>query len=203
MFMGVSKNASTSLKLTIYREEHPRDETTEKIHELWGWKPRTGRSIDVVDTQGLSEYQDYVRFTVYRDPVARFLSTYHDKVLYFSKRHPFFAGKHLEGIGLEQFINVAEAVLKIDNPLHIDEHIRRQSDFYSPDDVDWIVPIEKLTLFLREEFSIVSLPTENKTVPPKLAATDEQIERIRKLYASDYRIKPNWPGDRDQATLIR
>lgn len=194
MFMAVSKNASSSLKQVMYREEHGCKESQKKIHELWGWQPSAQRAIDIADTKGLSAYREYVRFVVYRDPVDRFLSTYHNKVLYSEIRHPTYAGKRLEGMGLEQFINVTEAVLKIDNPLHIDEHIRRQSDYYSTDDVDWIVPVEKLDEFLHKEFGIKAMPMENKTALPRLKATSEQIERIRNLYARDYQIKPNWPG---------
>jgi glycosyltransferase involved in cell wall biosynthesis len=194
MYLGVSKNASTSMKHLIWHEENPEagQDAPDAIHRYWGFTATEGRTIDIGDRAQLSEYADYLKFAVYRDPVSRFLSAYHNKVLFPPKPHVFYTMKRLEGMGLDQFIRVAESVLKIGNPLHIDEHLRPQAWCYQPADVDWIVPIGQLQAFLRENFGFSREQNRNKTVLPRLKVTEEQKERIRQLYACDYSIEPNW-----------
>lgn len=205
MFVGISKNASTSLKHIMYREEfgESAEKPTLMIHRLWGWKAMPGRAIDLADETIPDRYSDYVKFAVYRDPVKRFLSAYHNRVLFADAYHPFYTGKKLEGMGLEQFINVAEAVLSIENPLHIDEHLRQQSDCYDPKDLDHIVPIDCLKQFLREKFGILTPPPLNRTVLPRILASPEQVAKITQLYARDYAIIPNWPSIPSQSSLCR
>lgn len=195
MYLGISKNASTSLKHYMWREENGgKDESKPgAIHRYWGWKPFKDRAIDRENTKELLRYKDYLKFAVYRDPVSRFLSSYHNKVLYSKNDHPFFSGKRLSGMGLDQFIRVTESILKIDNHLYIDEHIRPQAWCYEPLDVDYIVPIEQLDAFLQKQFGIVRRPKANQTVLPRIQATEQQRQKIAELYQCDYAIKPNWP----------
>lgn len=203
MYLGISKNASTSLKRLMFQLENPHVESIpDAIHWYWGFKPQRGRSIDIADRKGLLEYEDYLKFAVYRDPVSRFLSAYHNRILFSRNDHPFYCGKRLEGMGLEQFIGVAERSLEIDNPLHIDEHIRPQAWCYQPEDVDLIVSIEHLQTFLQTRFGIERTPGANRTSLPRIEASDEQRARIRSLYSCDLDIRPNWAppppaGDRD------
>ena len=98
-------------------------------------------------------------------------------------------------MGLDAFIDVTECILRIENTLHIDEHLRPQVSCFQPEDVDYIVPIEKLSEFLHAEFGIQPEPPSNQTTLPRIKPTAEQIERIRKLYVCDYAIEPNWPGE--------
>lgn len=200
MYLGISKNASSSMKQLMWFEENegsgkvaPRD-----FHFYWGWEPREGRSVDRRNQEALLRYGDFVRFAVYRDPLSRFLSNYHNKVLYSPNAHAFYAWQRLEGMGLEQFINVAEKVLQIPEPLHIDEHLRPQAWCYDPSDVDYIVPIEHLQAFLLEKFGIERRKRANRTELPKIEASPEQIEKIKSLYACDYAIEPNWAPQRSQ-----
>lgn len=195
MYLGISKNASTSLKYHMWREENDGQDVSEPgaIHQFWGWEPAEGRAIDRGDAEELARYKDYLKFTVYRDPVSRFLSAYHNKVLFTDFVHPFFVGKRLGGMGLEQFIRVTESILKIENHLHIDEHMRPQAWCYQASDVDYIVPIEQLDAFLKEKFGIVRRKKANQTVLPRIQATEEQRQKIAELYRCDYAIKPNWP----------
>ncbi|NOQ64220.1 MAG: glycosyltransferase [Methyloprofundus sp.] len=195
MFLGLSKNASSSLKQLFQQEEFGTTAQTDSLapHKFWGWTAQPGRSIEVGDTKSLEIYSSYRRFAVYRDPLSRFLSAYHNKVIYASSPHPFYIDNRLEGMGLDHFINVTAEILKIENPLHIDEHLRPQAWCYQPDDVDYIVPIKKLSQFLLTEFGIQMGTEQNKTTLPKITPTDEQCDRIRKLYQCDYAIKPNWP----------
>lgn len=200
LYLAISKNASTSMKQLMWFEEerHSGAEPPNRIHQHWGWTPTPGRSLDRADREGLALYESYLRFTVYRDPVSRFLSNYHNKVLFSDRPHEFYVRKRLEGMGLEQFINVAERVLQIPEPLHIDEHLRPQAWCYEPSDVDFIVPIEHLQAFLKEKFGIERRKRENRTEMPKIEATPEQAARIKTLYACDYAITPNWTPARPQ-----
>lgn len=195
MYLGISKNASTSLKYHMWKEEIGGNDESKPgaIHRYWGWKPVKDRTIDRKDSKELNRYGDYVKFVVYRDPVSRFMSSYHNKVLYSKIEHPFFGGKRLGGMGLDQFIRVTESILKIENHLYIDEHIRPQAWCYEPADVDFIVPIEHLDGFLQKQFGIVRGKKENQTVLPRIQATEKQKQKIAALYQCDYAIEPNWP----------
>ncbi|MEE4219028.1 MAG: glycosyltransferase [Xanthomonadales bacterium] len=195
MYLGISKNASTSLKQHMWWEENEGrlEDQPGAIHRYWGWKPVRGRTIDREDSQQLALYPDYVKFAVYRDPVSRFLSAYHNRLLFPDFAHPFFAGKRLAGMGLDQFIRVTESVLKIENHLHIDEHLRPQAWCYEPVDVDFIVPIEQLDAFLLNQFGIVRRAKTNQTVLPRIPVTEQQRRKIAELYRVDYAIHPNWP----------
>ena len=103
MYLGISKNASTSLKYHMWQEENDGELQGHPgaIHQYWGWKPVKDRTIDREDSKELARYKDYVKFAVHRDPVSRFLSSYHNKVLYSKIEHPFFGGKRLGGMGLD------------------------------------------------------------------------------------------------------
>lgn len=191
-FLGVSKNASSSLKYVMYREEYG-DPGEADVHALWGWRAKTGRAIALGDAKGLSAYPEYTRFAVYRDPISRFLSAYHNRVLYAPDPHPYFAGHRLEGMALDHFIDVATSMLKMANRLHIDEHLRPQAWFYRPEDVHYVVPLESLSSFLRDRFGIEFGPSQNATSLPRITPTPEQCTRIRQLYECDYAIRPNWP----------
>jgi hypothetical protein len=83
---------------------------------------------------------------------------------------------------------VVEEVLRIDKPEYIDEHLRPQRRCYAPEDVDVIVRIEDLKEFLRAQFGIERLPSENVVTTPKFPPTPAQIERIKELYREDYGI---------------
>jgi len=195
MFIGIAKNASTSLKqIAMLEEQDVREHRkTNSPHRYWGFKPSRGRTIELTNQSELSEYPNYIKFAVYRDPVSRFLSAYHNRLIYFDREHEFYFRHRLSGMGLEQFLQVAENALKISNREHIDEHIRPQAWYYDASDVDVIVPIERLDTFLLDSFGIRLGTKVNKTVLPKIEAADGQIRRIKHMYECDYAIKPNWP----------
>jgi hypothetical protein len=86
-----------------------------------------------------------------------------------------------------------EEALQIPEALHIDEHIRPQRRCYSPEDVEYIVPLGALSRFLEEKFGIVSLPRQNNHPGVRIRASERQIERIQRLYREDYEIVPNYP----------
>lgn len=195
MFLGIAKNGSTTLKHIMYREEFGTDTqgTPVEIHRFWGWKPCADRVVEASNKKELEAYSGYTRFAIYRDPVSRFLSAYHNMVLYAKVPHEYYVENRLEGMGLDHFIDVTATILKMNNPLHIDEHLRPQAWQYCPEDVDYIVPIESMSDFLESRFGIQPGPVHNKTSLPRISATGQQLDRIREIYACDYAIEPNWP----------
>jgi hypothetical protein len=200
MFLSVSKNACSSLKLILHRLEYGRDfrpgAKYPNIHTFWGFSEWTGKGtkIDRRSKRKLSRHSDYLRFAVYRDPVDRFLSLYHNKVLWPPAPNPYYTGLRLEGLALDPFLDVVEEALLIRNPLRIDEHIRPQNRYYTEEDVEYIVPIDALTDFLAEKFGVTDLPRGNKHKGVRIAPSEAQLDRIRTLYREDYDLVPNYPG---------
>ncbi len=106
----------------------------------------------------------------------------------------FYHRHQLNNLSLDEFIDVSEEILKIENPLHIDEHLRPQSASFSPDEVDHIVPIQSLERFLIDELGCVGLPHDNKVTAEKVRPNAQQTEKIQALYSADYLILPTYPG---------
>lgn len=198
MFISISKNACTALKALLYRLEYGKDFPDPGpyggVHHFFGYKERKG-NVEVIDRRNrkaLEPYLDYVRFVVYRDPVARFLSCYHNKVLWPGQPQPHFTRFRLEGMALDPFLDVVEETLRIPDPLLIDEHIRPQARYFTREDVNYVVDIKALPAFLEEQCGVTGLPRRNEHVGVKLVPTDRQADRIRALYQEDYVIVPNY-----------
>jgi hypothetical protein len=200
MFLSVSKNACSSLKSILYRVEYghefvPGRSGNRGVHHFWNYSPYRGRGtkIDRGNKSMLSRYPDYLRFVVYRDPVDRFMSLYHNKVLWPPHPHFYYTEMRLEGLALDPFLDVVEEALQIRNPLYIDEHMRPQARCCTREDVDYIVPIKSLTDFLRDKLDVAYMPQRNQHQGVKIVPTQTQVERIRALYREDYDIVPNYP----------
>lgn len=192
MFMCISKNACTTLKYTLYEAEFGaayQEDDTCPIHWYWGFEPRKDTLVDRRDTESLGRHSGYRRFAVYRDPVERFMSMYHNKVLSPPRPHYFFETFGLQGMALDPFLDAVEEILGIANPLHIDEHIRPQSRYYLPEDIDHIVPIDRLDGFLMNQFGIRSQPRANRTDTLVVQPNREQRARICHLYHEDYELQ--------------
>ena len=87
----------------------------------------------------------------------------------------------------DRFIDFATFELGKSYPENQDEHIRKQSDYYSAEEVDVIVPLEKLDIFLLHN-RLPVLQQQNVTANKQFVPTDQQKERIRNLYEQDYRF---------------
>lgn len=193
MFLSISKNACTTLKSLLFRLSYGRDFESGRnsgVHEFWGFSEKPGRVVERGDTAGLSAFADYTRFTVYRDPVDRFLATYRNKVLFSTEPHVFFARSGLTNIGLNAFIDAVEEVLDLENPLLIDEHIRPQYLQYRRSEVDHVVDIGNLDKYLESVYGITDVPRENRSIGPEINPTPSQVKRIRELYVCDYELVP-------------
>jgi len=94
-----------------------------------------------------------------------------------------------EDNSFDRFMEFVRFELGKKNPLSQDEHIRRQSDYYHPEDVDYIVPIHKLNQFLEEHGVPVLKKSANETSVGFRLTDRNHIEEIKELYKADYKIK--------------
>ena len=193
MFLSISKNACTSLKALLFELTYGRPYENADgfgIHDFWGYGEHPGRIIRRGNEAALREHINFCRFAAYRDPVERFLSVYYNKVLYPPQPHGFFSRHDILNLSLDRFIEVTEEVLKIDDPLQIDEHLRPQHQYYAASEVNHIVHIQNLDRYLFGEYGITGVPRLNRATGPNITPTRPQIDKIKQLYAQDYRIVP-------------
>jgi hypothetical protein len=177
MFVCVFKNASSSLRRLAYGSDNLKLEERKKM-------------ISIKQSRN-KKYKNYVKFAVYRDPVERFISFYKNKVLnydeWFLKK---YKDKKEQIRNLETFIEFAKK--EIGNKMTCDFHLMPQHLFYKPRDIDYIVPIEKLDLFVKDKLNCAPTLRANATVSQKIKVSAKEIDEIKKIYADDYKIKPNY-----------
>lgn len=93
------------------------------------------------------EHKSYLKVAVWRDPVERLVSAYKYFILERTFNQYMYMCNLYQDCSFERFLSFVEFELGKANPLWQDEHIRRQSDFYTSADVDCIVPLSKLNRF--------------------------------------------------------
>lgn len=91
-----------------------------------------------------------LKFAVWRDPIERLVSNYKYFCLEGVYRRYFELVGLYKDTSFERFMEFVRFELGKSDPLFQDEHIRKQSDYYNKEDVDYIVPLNKLNLFLGE-----------------------------------------------------
>lgn len=74
-----------------------------------------------------------------------------------------------------------------------DQHLRRQSDFYTIDDVDYIVKIEDLDKFLEKVIKVPKEGIVHNNTSPNVSLSffhfnDEQKKFFDEYYAPDYKL---------------
>lgn len=189
-FVCISKNASTYLKnIAIYVREGERELTEEEVHARIGYEPHRGYLIPVSEMNEYEEkYGKVVKFAVWRDPVERLISTY--KWFLMEKNwRPYFNWLNLyEDCSFDRFLEFTVFELGKANPQAQDEHIRKQIDYYSPSDVDYIIHINDLNDFLIQRGIPTLKNRQNETHTDKIILTDEQIGKIKDLYKEDYSL---------------
>lgn len=172
----ISKNACTSLKTAVLATRGITPKSKSEVHGTIGF----GTDSEYLLPVSSGKPADLLTFAVWRDPVSRFLSNF---------RHFSVDGSRgrLEDwpCDLDEWIKRAEEELK--KPvLEQDEHIRRQSDYYSRQDVDAVVGLSDLADWYRWR-GWGEIPHENASSIGGLRLISEvQAERIRALYSADY-----------------
>lgn len=194
MFVVIAKNASTSLKRLVHSLDYPGQEPlseTEAIHEFFGYSFDGKTRIPLTSTEP-PEAAECTRFAVYRDPVERFLSVYNDKAsperLAGKAVRKYFASCGVIDSDIDTFLHFTESELQKSDPLLQDEHLRLQSSFYEPGNVDWIVPIEGLDSFLMKHLDIDTGRRYNKS-GQTTQLTESQRNILNVLYKNDYDIR--------------
>ena len=127
-----------------------------------------------------------IKFAVWRDPVERLVSCYKFFCLERENRVYFRYLSLYEDNSFERFMEFVRFELKKSNPLYQDEHIRKQSDYYSIEDVDYIIPIKQLNNFLDRYNIPIAENYANKTTIDFVLNDESYINEIKDLYQADY-----------------
>ncbi|QUR44519.1 sulfotransferase family protein [Bacteroides xylanisolvens] len=187
-FVAISKNAITNLlSIAIYAKTGYIMRDEDRTHEWGGGNPQSV-FLSNYDTYKHTRGKEVVKFAVWRDPVERLVSCYKYFCLEKWSRHYFHFLDLYRDPTFEHFMKFVRFELDKKDALFQDEHIRRQSDFYSPDDVDFIVPIKKLDAFLQNYHVPTQYGVKNSTHTDFKLDNEEYINEIRDLYKTDYEI---------------
>ena len=132
-FVAIAKNAVTYLKsLAIYAKTGTVVSDKEEIHEVVGYSSMNGYLYPVKQLDG--EWGNGImKFAVWRDPVERLVSCYKNFCLeYHHQQRRYFEYLDLcREPSFDRFMEFVRFELRKSDPLYQDEHIRRQSDYYS------------------------------------------------------------------------
>lgn len=187
-FVAISKNAITYLQsIAIYAKTGYILREEDRVHETIGGDPRNG-FLSPYNTYKQTRGKEVIKFAVWRDPVERLVSCYKYFCLERWYRYYFHYLDLYREPSFDHFMQFVRFELGKSNPLFQDEHIRRQTDFYTPADVDFIVPIKKLDAFLQSYNVPIGHAVKNSTHIDFKLDNEEYIHEIRELYKADYEI---------------
>lgn len=188
-FVAISKNAITHLKNVLLSYVYGFYPDGKSVHNVIGYNEASPYLCPVSKMQEKeAELGKMIKFAVWRDPVERLVSCYKHFCLERADHYYFRFLALYEDNSFDRFMEFVRFELGKKNPLYQDEHIRRQSDYYHPEDVDYIVPIHKLNQFL-EEHGVPLLRKSANETSVKFRLTDpDYIAEIKDLYKSDYEI---------------
>lgn len=193
-FVAISKNAVTFLKKVAYYNAYKiwiQDFT--EIHNLIGY---SDDSPFIVPIQNMRKYEaengNFVKIAVWRDPIERITSTYSLFCVEREYRSYFHYLGLLNNINFDDFMNFLQYEWSKKTPLWQDEHIRKQSDYYSVSDVDYIVDISKLNCFLNEMNIQFINEHSNETKVNYKIINQSYLDKIKDYYKEDYNIKCNY-----------
>lgn len=189
-FVVIAKNASSHLRNVFVSSLYGFYPNQAGAHSLVGHNDESPYLCPVSKMQEEEKkFGKMIKFAIWRDPVERLVSCYKHFCLEKTDRFYFHYLALFEDNSFDRFMEFVRFELGKKNPLSQDEHIRRQSDYYRPEDVDYIVPIHKLNQFLEEHGVHVLKKSANET-SVKFQLTDRNyIEEIKELYKADYEIE--------------
>lgn len=144
--------------------------------------------------------RDYWKFALVRDPVARFLSAYANRVHHHRELAPWVVGPKAEAAGVPCNPDIATFIDHLDTYRTISGGIRHHTDpvtsFLGPDlgiydAVYRIEEIERCMADLNARLPALQTLPHTQTGGPKIGADElspAQIDRIREVYAGDYAL---------------
>lgn len=194
-FVSVSKNASSFLKkVAVYNKtgtwvSNPNDEMEQ--HNIIGYSPDKSEYLFPIESDLKSnDNLPIKKFAVWRDPVERMISTYELFCREREFRTYFWYLGLYENSSFEQFYKFVQfEYTKFTNPLYVDEHIRRQVDYYKASDVDDVIHIKDLEKYLKLNDIAYISEKSNKTKGSFVLKDKGIISEIKQIYASDYDIE--------------
>ena len=193
-FVVIAKNACTFLKKVAYYalEGFWIRESTE-IHDLIGYcSEKSGflMSFEQIKEAERTRKRPYKKIAVWRDPVERAISAYKHFCMEGTVRYYFiYLNLHMD-TSFDRFLELIDFELKKSNPLFIDEHIRKQVDYYSGTEVDEIVHIRDLDTFLEDNGVRFIKEKSNNTKSDFKPDDSKYLDKIREWYSEDYKIMP-------------
>jgi len=190
-FVSISKNGCTFLKkLAVYFRT---DTIIDPAYHGHSIVRKDNYLIPVSKMpQYEKEYGRLLKFAVWRDPVERLISTYR---YYCLERNwlPYLQYFDLyNNSSFDHFMEFVAFEFAKKNPEFMDQHLCRQSDYFQPSDVDYIVPIRKLNRFLTEhDIPLIEDRTNSTKVKFEFDAAKWE-KRIKELYEADYALPVNY-----------
>ena len=216
-FVAISKNAVTFLKkVAVYNTDEMwiknaniSQSAVRKIQEANNrlWLPGFQKVHDFIGydenspylytAEQLKHYEQQngklVKIAVWRDPVKRLESTYKLFCLEKAPRNVFAMIGLQNDFGFDTFKKFVEFEwTKRASPEWQDEHIRSMSDYFNKNDVDFIIPVEKIQHFLDESGIPYVKEQSNKTNVDFNISDEDFLEKIKVYYEEDYLLPINY-----------
>ncbi|WP_236975244.1 sulfotransferase family 2 domain-containing protein [Membranihabitans maritimus] len=193
-FVVISKTGATFLKkVAIYSKTGKWIQSSNETHTQVGF---TESSEFFIPIHKISNYEKkhgkLLKFAVWRDPVERLISGYKYFCLEKTYRPYFHAVGLYDNPSFDWFMKFVKFEIAKNDPQKQDPHIRRQSDHYQLNDVDYIIHMNDLFSFLEARQIPFEREYSNRTnthfkLKPKLYKW-----QIKYLYYDDYKLKVNW-----------
>jgi hypothetical protein len=182
-FLNIAKCGITTLKVVTAKDDGIKYQDLHRLHAVFGIRSNHNHMIKVNEPL----FQDYVRVGVYRDPTQRFLSWYKDKVLEPKQHYIFFAGLAVDN-SIDRTLEFLQYELSKSDPLWMDEHLRPQSRYYQPDDIDMVTTLSNLNKYLIYIGVDIKKSTKYNRSKGKIDLNLRQSLKIKRLYKDDYRL---------------
>lgn len=196
-FLSIAKNACSTLKYLAYNINNDviYNEHYDNLHNIvrpWGcnycW-----------NLESFIKPENSIVFTIYRDPVERFLSAYINMKKGGMKYTNYIIQQFNGNKTFDDFLDYAKyEFINIDKDHYydFDEHFRPQSFYYNYDDIDYLVKIEDLDSFLQkylgDDYNKYYKKKQNVCNVYKNEFLNEinenHINQIKELYKEDYLI---------------
>lgn len=197
-YFPVPKAACTSIKSMFFEIENSvpfqpmqRHGQMFHIHNFYGTQPFNRQNTDALN--------GFWRFAVYRDPVARLLSCYSNRVLHFRELGPGMLSAQAQAAGaspdpdLDSFVERLE--LYCEHSPSIRHHVAPQISFLGRDPAFFhrtysMKELPQMVSDLQERTSLTLHLPHDQRGGPKLTPGDlgtKALEKLKQIYRADFR----------------